>query len=175
MDRPAMTMTLQLNANPLPSSIFPIRHVWYQSQIEVVVDLLVKRVRGNDLTCDVQPDAFTITFRTPDGVLRSFGFERLRHEILPSKSTVQVFPTRVEIRLRKKEPGIKWITIDSEPLNSDVKPESLPLPPSYQGGMAAMGMTTGSGPQMGQMQESLAVLPPRAMQVTMPHTFHSIV
>lgn len=174
MDHPA-----DLNANPLPSSIFPIRHVWYQSQIEVVVDLLVKRVRGNDLTCDVQPDAFTITFRTPDGVLRSFGFDHLRHEILPSKSTVQVFPTRVEIRLRKKEPGIKWVSIEGESLHADgqasetkaeLLPKPLPLPPSYQSG--ALTKETESA--------LLSSLPPplpvtRPGQVTLPHTFHSVV
>ena len=37
--------------------MFPIKHVWYQSQNEVVVDILVKRVRARDLVSDLHPDS----------------------------------------------------------------------------------------------------------------------
>lgn len=57
---------------------------------------------------------FSVTFRVPDGSQRAFGFSPLRYEIVPAKSTVQVLPTRIEIRLRKKEPGVKWTSIEAK-------------------------------------------------------------
>lgn len=50
----------------------------------------------------------------PEGTNASFSLKRLKHEILPAKSTVSVLPTRIEIRLRKKEPGIKWTSIEAK-------------------------------------------------------------
>jgi len=50
----------------------------------------------------------------PEGTKTCFKFEHLKHEILPTKSTVAVLPTRIEIRLRKKEPGIKWASIEAK-------------------------------------------------------------
>lgn len=113
--------------------MIPIRHVWYQSQHEVVVDLLIKRVRTKDLVSDIQPFAvrlghglysfllilffrfpqLAVDIRLPEGST-SFRLENLKHEILPTKSTVSILPTRIEIRLQKKEPGIKWTSIEAK-------------------------------------------------------------
>lgn len=57
---------------------------------------------------------FSVDFRTVDGSIRSFGYDKLQHDIIPDKSTVAVLPTRIEIRLRKKEPGIKWTSIEAK-------------------------------------------------------------
>lgn len=57
---------------------------------------------------------FAVDFRLPEGTQTSFKLEHLKHEILPARSTVIVLPTRIEIRLRKKEPGIKWTTIEAK-------------------------------------------------------------
>ena len=55
-----------------------------------------------------------VDFRMPEGTQASFKLNNLMHEILPAKSTVLVLPTRIEIRLRKKEPGIKWTSIEAK-------------------------------------------------------------
>jgi hypothetical protein len=55
-----------------------------------------------------------VEFRMPEGTKTSFKLDHLKHEILPTKSTIAVLPTRIEIRLRKKEPGIKWTSIEAK-------------------------------------------------------------
>lgn len=65
------------------------------------------------LSCRSAPQ-IAVDFRLPEGTDASFNIDHLKHEILPSKSTVLVLPTRIEIRLRKKEPGIKWTSIEAK-------------------------------------------------------------
>lgn len=46
--------------NSLAAPMYQTKHVWYQSQNEIVIDILTKRIRSRDVVTSLQPDSVRI-------------------------------------------------------------------------------------------------------------------
>jgi suppressor of G2 allele of SKP1 len=52
--------------------------------------------------------------RLPSGSTYSIELDPLAHKIIPEESTYKVLSTKIEVKLKKKVPGIMWGALESE-------------------------------------------------------------
>jgi suppressor of G2 allele of SKP1 len=91
-----------------------IRHDWYQNNDKVYFTLLAKGVPKDKATIDIQPRSLTISFPLQTSSDYEFSLEPLFAEIDPSASTFSIMSTKVEVVLRKSQPGQKWSSLESK-------------------------------------------------------------
>jgi len=92
------------------------RYEWYQTETHVVISVLVKNVKQEDVKVDMQDHSLSCTIRLPGGSDYSLELD-LAHAISPQLSQIKILSTRVEIKLKKYE-GLRW-----DKLESDGRPE----------------------------------------------------
>lgn len=112
-----------------------IKTDFYQTDEAVIVTLLVKNVKEEYLTVDVQDRKLTVNLKFPDVEEKVLQFNLLR-AIIPESSTYKIMSTKVEIKLQKLE-GYRWEKLEGALHENYAKPISSapPLlfdkPPSY--------------------------------------------
>ncbi|KAI4739687.1 SGS-domain-containing protein [Aureobasidium sp. EXF-12298] len=89
-----------------------IRHDWYQNNDKVYFTLLAKGVPKDKATIDIQPRSLTISFPLQTSSDYDFSLEPLFAEIDPSASTFSIMSTKVEVVLKKSQPGHKWPSLE---------------------------------------------------------------
>ena len=99
------TTTQPVGVQTPPSKI---RHDWYQSADTVTLSLMVKGVPRDKATVDIQPGSVAISFPLPTGSDYDFSLDPLFARIDPDKSTYRILSTKIELSLKKAEPGQKW-------------------------------------------------------------------
>ncbi|KAL5011951.1 hypothetical protein ScPMuIL_010502 [Solemya velum] len=107
----------QTETSPVPSVPVqrvtpPIRQDWYQTATHVVVVILVKQAKKDDLTTDIQEKCLSVKIKPPSADNYSTTL-RLAHSIDPTKSSVRVVPSKIEIKLKKNE-GLQWSKLESD-------------------------------------------------------------
>ncbi|KAI5250651.1 SGS-domain-containing protein [Aureobasidium subglaciale] len=90
-----------------------IRHDWYQNNDKVYFTLLAKGVPKDKATIDIQPRSLAISFPLQTSSDYDFSLEPLFAEIDPSASTFSIMSTKVEVVLKKTQPGQKWSSLES--------------------------------------------------------------
>lgn len=90
-----------------------IRHDWYQNNDKVYFTLLAKGVPKDKAIIDIQPRSLTISFPLQTSSDYDFSLEPLFAEIDPSASTFTIMSTKVEVVLKKSQPGQKWSSLES--------------------------------------------------------------
>jgi suppressor of G2 allele of SKP1 len=90
-----------------------IRHDWYQNNDKVYFTLLAKGVPKDKAIIDIQPRSLTISFPLQTSSDYDFSLEPLFAEIDPSASTFSIMSTKVEVVLKKSQPGQKWSSLES--------------------------------------------------------------
>jgi len=98
------------SAAPAPK----IRHDWYQTDNEVIVNVFIKNVKEEDLKVDVQPRSASVNVKHPTGSEIVVDFDPFTREIDPSKSSHKALSSKIEIKLAKKQPGIKWEKLEGD-------------------------------------------------------------
>ncbi|KWU44825.1 SGS-domain-containing protein, partial [Rhodotorula sp. JG-1b] len=93
----------------------------YQTEREVVVSVFIRNVKEEDLKIDVQPRALSLTVSLPTGSDVVFDVDPLAHDIDVEASSHRVLQPKIELKLVKKQGGIKWTKLEGED-------ESLPTP-----------------------------------------------
>ncbi|PGH16341.1 hypothetical protein AJ79_01883 [Helicocarpus griseus UAMH5409] len=113
----------QSSATPQAPAVTKVRHEWYQSHDNVVVTLYAKGVPKEKADIDIKEDSLSITFPLPTGSDFSFNLDPLFASVDASTSKATVMSTKVEIILRKKQPGQKWAALEdtSRTVGSDSK------------------------------------------------------
>jgi len=112
---------------PMPSGP-KTRYEWYQSETHVVVSVLVKNAKKEDLKCDIQEKTLSCTIRLPSGSDYSLELDLCR-DIVPDQSQVKILSTRVEIKLKKKE-GWRWDKLEDDGVHTALKQISLDQTPA---------------------------------------------
>jgi suppressor of G2 allele of SKP1 len=106
-----------------------IKHEWYQSAEFVTLTLLARGVPKDKTTVDITERSLNLSFPTLTGATFDFSLDPLYASIDPSQSTYNIMPAKVDIKLKKQIPGIKWHnlegTLDSAD-NADSKTASVP-------------------------------------------------
>ena len=93
-------------ATPAQSNI---RYDWYQSATHVIITVMAKKVKEEDITVSMQPKAVSIGIREPAFTLQVDLFDR----IVPDASSVNVMQSKVELKLAKVAAGSQWPTLSS--------------------------------------------------------------
>ncbi|EEP78944.1 predicted protein [Uncinocarpus reesii 1704] len=108
------------NSQSPPTSSLPqhpiskkYRHEWYQNNDTVVVTLYAKGVPKDETKIDIQEHSLSITFPTSAGSDFTFDLDPLFGAIDPTASTSSIMSTKIEINLRKKQPGHKWGSLET--------------------------------------------------------------
>jgi len=91
-----------------------IRHDWYQNDDSVTVTIYIKNVKENDLEVNLQPRSLTVSLKLPTGADAVVDFDPLAHEIDVDASSHKVYGTKIDVTLKKKEPGVKWGKLEGE-------------------------------------------------------------
>lgn len=122
---PAVPAVTQTPANK-------IRHDWYQNNDKVYFTLLAKGVPKDKAVIDIQPRSLAISFPLQTSSTYDFSLDPLFAEIDPSASTFSIMSTKVEVTLKKSQPGQKWSALESsEPVTKDSKTTtSVPSAPA---------------------------------------------
>ncbi len=98
------------------------RYDWYQTGDNVVVTLFAKGIPKDEVKVDLHPKSLQISFPTPSGPDFEYKLNSLYADIDPSASTAKILSTKVEITLRKAQPGQKWSSLESNQTPDDSKP-----------------------------------------------------
>ncbi|KAK2740670.1 hypothetical protein FQN55_008724 [Onygenales sp. PD_40] len=139
----------QASTTPQPPVATKVRHEWYQTADTVVVTLYAKGVPKDKADIDIQEDSLSVSFPLATGSDYSFNLDPLFASIDPATSKATVMSTKIEIILRKQQPGQKWgglegsarptTTTDKDTTTPDatITPSTIPAPkpaagaPSY--------------------------------------------
>ncbi|CEQ41159.1 SPOSA6832_02839 [Sporobolomyces salmonicolor] len=117
-----------------------IRHEWYQTDSEVVVSVFIRNVKEEDLKVDIQERSvsslspacrhaslprheltsllvvpqLSLSVRLPTGSDIVFDLDPVAHPIDVAQSSYRVLQPKIELKLRKKDAGIKWTKVEGE-------------------------------------------------------------
>ncbi|KAK4046798.1 Cochaperone protein [Microbotryomycetes sp. JL201] len=91
-----------------------IRHEWYQTDTDVVLSVFIRNVNENDMTLDLQPTSLSLNVKLATGSDLAFDLDPLSHEIDPKASSVRVLQPKIEVKLAKKQVGVKWNKIEGQ-------------------------------------------------------------
>jgi len=144
-----------------------IRHDWYQNNNKVYFTLLAKGVPKDKAIIDIQPRSLTISFPLQTSSDYDFSLEPLFAEIDPSTSSFSIMSTKVEVVLKKSQPGQKWPALETnEPVDQSstttTSTASAPAQPSSASQKAPSYPTSSrSGPKNWDKLASEALAKPK--------------
>ncbi|KAI9025564.1 SGS domain-containing protein [Hyaloraphidium curvatum] len=110
-----------------------IRHEWFQNDNFVTVTVFIKGTRPEDVAVNMFERSLSITVRLPTGADYSLELDPLAHSVVPAESKYSVMSTKIEIKLKKGEPGIKWGALEGEEQGpvGQISAASAAAPPAY--------------------------------------------
>ncbi|XP_064609385.1 protein SGT1 homolog [Liolophura sinensis] len=104
---------------PAEESVPKIRHDWYQTQSQVIVAVMQKNVKKEDLSVNIEPTSLCITIKLSSGRDYQLNLD-LAHEVVPDQSQIKLLTTKIEVKLKKVE-GIQWSSLESKGEPSNIK------------------------------------------------------
>lgn len=120
-----MASTEKANDQPIPAQTpAKQRYDWYQSDTHVILNILVRKAKEEDLNVILTSRMIDITVKVPTGNDFSAKLD-LAHSIVPEKSTVKVLSSKIEIKLKKDE-SVRWNKLEGE----DIVPKVATIPVS---------------------------------------------
>ena len=104
-----------------------IKHDWYQTETQVVVEVRIKGLKSEDVKVEFGPSALSVTAKLPPPSSSEYSLELdLAHPIVEAECSHKVLGTKLEIKMKKKL-GTRWAALEGD--GSD--------PLTGAGGMAA--------------------------------------
>lgn len=102
------------------------RYDWYQTQTHVIVTILLKNVKQEDMTIDIQERSLSACIKLPSGSDYTLELD-LSHPVDPKQSLTKLLKSKIEVKLKKCE-EIQWQKLEgAEPQKlSRIKVESDP-------------------------------------------------
>jgi len=89
-----------------------IKHDWYQTSTHVVLNIMVKQVKPENVRIDIIDLKLSCFAKLPDETEFSFILD-LAHKIQPNEMKWKVFPSKIEIKLKKYE-DMMWSTLENK-------------------------------------------------------------
>lgn len=87
---------------------FQTRHDWYQTESHVVVEILLKNQKADDVNVNFTSDTLSVTVKLLSG---DYNLDlMLAHDIHPEKSSYKVLSSKIEIRLAKTQ-AVRWSSL----------------------------------------------------------------
>ncbi|KAK4983180.1 Cochaperone protein [Elasticomyces elasticus] len=110
MQKPAQAQ--QMPAAPAQTPGNKIRHDWYQNSDSVYFTLLAKGVPKDKAVVDIQSRSLGIAFPLITGSTFTFELDPLYATIDADNSSFSIMSTKIEVVLRKAQPGLKWHALE---------------------------------------------------------------
>lgn len=104
----AATSTQDPNTMPVPK----IKHDWYQTDTHVVITILIKNMKKEDVKLDTTETTVSVSAPLPGGSEYSLELD-LSHPIKPSESSFRVYTSKVEVKLKKVD-CIRWVALEGD-------------------------------------------------------------
>ncbi|KAJ2723403.1 Cochaperone protein [Coemansia sp. Benny D115] len=105
---PAPAAEASAAAAPAAPARQQVRHGWYQNDDYVTLEVFIKRVQKESATIEFEPKSVSLSVKMPTGSENNYEFDPLMHEIVPGGSSYEVLSTKIELKLKKAQPGLKW-------------------------------------------------------------------
>ncbi|XP_014371676.2 protein SGT1 homolog [Papilio machaon] len=97
-----------------------IKHDWYQTDSQVIITVLLKNAPNNKVKVHYGDRSVSISSAIPNSESEYSLELELAHEIVPTMCTYVVTPSKIEVKLRKKE-GIRWTQLEGEGEEEKIK------------------------------------------------------
>ncbi|XP_072948498.1 protein SGT1 homolog [Epargyreus clarus] len=97
-----------------------IKHDWYQTDALVVVTILLKNAPGDKVKVQYGERSLSVSSIIPNSDSEYSLELSLAHEIIPEMCMHVVSPSKIEVKLRKKE-GLRWSLLEGEEQEASVK------------------------------------------------------
>lgn len=104
-----------------------IRHDWYQNHDNVIFTLLAKGVPKDEAVVEIQESSLSISFPLITGSTYEFSLDPLFATVDPSASKFNVMSTKIEVTMRKGQPGQKWGALESKEIAGTNGKEEKPV------------------------------------------------
>lgn len=88
------------------------KYDWYQTQTHVVVTIMLKNIKEEDASIDIQEKTLSATIKLPSGSDYSLELD-LSHPIVPAQSVIKILKTKIEVKLKKLE-GLHWHNLEGD-------------------------------------------------------------
>ncbi|XP_068211260.1 protein SGT1 homolog [Palaemon carinicauda] len=126
-------------SNPPAANVMPapkIKHDWYQTETHVVITILIKNQKAEDVKVNFTEKTVSVTAPLPSGSEYSLELD-VCHRINPELSSFKVVPSKIEVKMKKVD-GIHWAALEGDGTEPTVKsapgeptkPQSVPAYPS---------------------------------------------
>ncbi|XP_054718585.1 protein SGT1 homolog [Uloborus diversus] len=89
-----------------------VKYDWYQTETHVVINILVKQIKAENVRIDIVDSKLNCTATLADGT----GFFlnlNLAHDVQPNQITWKVLSMKIEIKLKKVE-ALMWKTLEDD-------------------------------------------------------------
>ncbi|CAG8505053.1 13078_t:CDS:2 [Ambispora gerdemannii] len=114
----AKTATPPMAVNSTPQNFLSqsrVRHEWYQNENYVTISIFIKNVKKEAVKVEIEKRLISVSVQLPiSGSDYSLELDPLAHEIIPSESKYEVLSTKIEIKLKKAQGGVKWGVLEGE-------------------------------------------------------------
>ncbi|XP_070553915.1 protein SGT1 homolog [Ptychodera flava] len=97
-------------AQPPSAPFQKIRHDWYQTETHVVVTIMIKNAKSDQVQVDFTDKTVSVTVKLPSDSDYNLELD-LAHSIVPDKSVTKVLGSKIELKLKKVE-GIRWSLLE---------------------------------------------------------------
>ncbi|KAJ8666863.1 hypothetical protein QAD02_008525 [Eretmocerus hayati] len=110
-----------------------IKHDWYQTEIFVVVTILAKN--ADSVKVNYGEKTLSVSAKLPNGSDYSLEID-LAHHIVPEQCSYKVVPSKIEIKLKKRD-GLRWALLEGNPEQETIVPipheivHGIHQPPKY--------------------------------------------
>ncbi|KAG8039859.1 hypothetical protein G9C98_000588 [Cotesia typhae] len=103
------------NQMPTPK----INHDWYQTEAFVIVTVLAKNT--SNVKAQFGETTLSVSAKLPSGNEYSLELD-LAHEIVPDQCSYKVIPSKIEMKLKKRD-GLRWNSLEGNPATKEaIKP-----------------------------------------------------
>lgn len=101
------------------TATLPVKHDWYQTESQVVVTIMAKNAKKEDVTVIFGERELTAVVKLASG--EDFCLKlHLLHPVVPQQSTYRILSTKIEIKM-KKTAAVQWEKLQGEGTLSSVK------------------------------------------------------
>ncbi|KAL9973430.1 hypothetical protein ACROYT_G019890 [Oculina patagonica] len=100
----------QEQPQPKPAAPKP-RYDWYQTETHVVVTLMIKNTKQENVNVEYGDKTLSATVKLPSGSDFSLELD-LAHSIVPAQCKTRVMSTKIELKMKKAE-GIRWSSLEA--------------------------------------------------------------
>ncbi|KAI8483851.1 Suppressor of G2 allele of SKP1 [Branchiostoma belcheri] len=88
------------------------RHDWYQTETHVIVTVMIKGMKKEDVQVDYDTTTLSAVFKQPSGTDYVLDLD-LAHPIVKEQCITKVLSTKVEMKMKKSE-GIRWQCLEGD-------------------------------------------------------------